>query len=72
MCLIVYDLELSTIRLLRPELGCCVTVKKRLNDGFQYSEFHETYEGKADPLEARCGPKGSRRFRLPDFMTFGT
>jgi hypothetical protein len=22
--------------------------------------------------EARFGPEGSRRFRLPDFMTFGT
>ena len=27
---------------------------------------------KAVPLQARCGPEGSRRFRLPDFMTFGT
>jgi hypothetical protein len=24
------------------------------------------------PKQARCGPEGSRRFRLPDFMTFGT
>ena len=24
------------------------------------------------PLQAQCGPEGSRRFRLPDFMTFGT
>jgi hypothetical protein len=22
--------------------------------------------------QARCGPEGSRRFRLPDFMTYGT
>ena len=25
------------------------------------------YEGKVIPLQARCGPEGSRRFRLPDF-----
>jgi hypothetical protein len=30
------------------------------------------YKGKAVPQHARCGPEGSRRFRLPDFMTFGT
>jgi hypothetical protein len=24
-------------------------------------------KGKAVPLQARCGPQGSRRFRLPDF-----
>ena len=24
-------------------------------------------EGKGVPLQARCGPEGSRRFRLPDF-----
>jgi hypothetical protein len=24
------------------------------------------------PYQAQCGPEGSRRFRLPDFMTFGT
>jgi hypothetical protein len=24
-------------------------------------------KGKAVPLQARCGPEGSRRFRLPDF-----
>jgi hypothetical protein len=24
------------------------------------------------PWQARCGPEGSMRFRLPDFMTFGT
>jgi hypothetical protein len=28
--------------------------------------------GKAVPSQARCGPEGSRRFKLPDFMTFGT
>ena len=27
---------------------------------------------KTVPLQARCGPEGSRRLRLPDFMTFGT
>jgi hypothetical protein len=27
---------------------------------------------KGVPLQARCGPECSRRFRLPDFMTFGT
>jgi len=24
-------------------------------------------KGKRVPLQARCGPEGSRRFRLPDF-----
>jgi hypothetical protein len=24
------------------------------------------------PYQARCGPEGSRRFRFPDFMAFGT
>jgi hypothetical protein len=28
-------------------------------------------KGTAVQLEARCGPEGSRRFRLPDFVTFG-
>ena len=27
--------------------------------------------GKGVLLQARCGPEGSRRFRLPDFMPFG-
>jgi len=27
---------------------------------------------KAIPLQAWTGPEGSRRFRLPDFMTIGT
>jgi len=27
---------------------------------------------KCVPQQAQCGPVGSRRFRLPDFMTFGT
>jgi len=33
-----------------------------------------TYKGKGKtiPLQARTGPEGSRRLRLPDFMTFGT
>ena len=29
-------------------------------------------KGKGVPQQARCGPEGSRRFRLPDFMTFST
>jgi len=29
-------------------------------------------KGKAIPLKAWSGPEGSRRFRLPDFMTVGT
>jgi len=28
--------------------------------------------GKAIPLQAWTGPKGSRRLRLPDFKTIGT
>jgi len=26
-------------------------------------------KGKAVPLQARCGPEGSRKLRFPDFMT---
>jgi hypothetical protein len=35
---------------------------------------HSTYlsKGKGVPLQARCGQEGSRRFRLPGFMTFDT
>jgi len=29
-------------------------------------------KGKAIPLQARTGPKASRRLRLPDFKTIGT
>jgi hypothetical protein len=29
-------------------------------------------KGKAIPLQTRTGPEGSRRFKLPDFKTFGT
>jgi len=29
-------------------------------------------KGKAIPLQALTGPEGSRRMRLPGFMTFGT
>jgi hypothetical protein len=29
-------------------------------------------KGKAIPLQAWTGPEGSRRMRLPDFMTVGT
>jgi hypothetical protein len=29
-------------------------------------------KGKAIPLQAWIGPEGSRRMRLPDFMTIGT
>ena len=29
-------------------------------------------EGKAIPLQAETGPKGSRRLRFPDFKTVGT
>jgi len=29
-------------------------------------------KGKAIPLHASTGPKGSRRLKLPDFKTIGT
>jgi hypothetical protein len=29
-------------------------------------------KGKAIPLQARTGPEGSRRLRLPDFKIIGT
>jgi hypothetical protein len=28
---------------------------------------HKKKKGKVIPLQAQCGPEGSRRFRLPDF-----
>jgi hypothetical protein len=34
--------------------------------------FRLRIKRKGFPYQARCGPKGSRRFRLPDFMKFGT
>ena len=33
---------------------------------------HSTRHGKAVPLQAWAGPGGTRRFRLPDFMTIST
>jgi hypothetical protein len=41
--------------------------EKKIDDKVEYIK-----KGRAVPLQARCGPEGSRRFRLPDFMTFGT
>jgi hypothetical protein len=38
----------------------------------QYMTFITSYKGKAIPLQAWTGPDGSRRLRLPDFMTVGT
>jgi hypothetical protein len=29
-------------------------------------------KGNANPLQARTGPEGSRRLRIPDFKTIGT
>jgi hypothetical protein len=34
--------------------------------------IHISVKGKAVPLQARTGPEGSRRLRLPDFKTIGT
>ena len=34
--------------------------------------YHATRQGKAFPLQAWAVPEGSRRFRLPDFMTIST
>jgi hypothetical protein len=36
----------------------------------KYFIIHD--KGKAIPLQALTGPEGSRRLRLPDFMTIGT
>ena len=35
-------------------------------------EDEDMVKGKAIPLEAWTGPKGSRRLRLPDFKTIDT
>ena len=43
--------------------GQCLT-KWQLNDYIK--------KDKLVPWQSRCDPEGSRRFRLPDFMTFGT
>ena len=48
-----------------------IAVMKIANPG-RYSEPHELSKGKAIPLQAWTGPEGSRRLRLPDFMTIGT
>jgi hypothetical protein len=37
-----------------------------------FEQFKEGIKGKAIPLQACTGPEGSRRLRLPDFMTIGT
>jgi hypothetical protein len=34
--------------------------------------FIPTGKGKTIPIQAWTGPEGSRRLRLPDFMTVGT
>jgi len=34
--------------------------------------FMRKGKGKAIPLQAWTGPKGSRRLRIPDFKTIGT
>jgi hypothetical protein len=39
--------------------------------GFK-SVYKPRYISKAIALQALTGPEGSRRFRLPDFMTIGT
>jgi hypothetical protein len=36
------------------------------------SKIFTGIKGKAISLQAWIGPEGSRRMRLPDFMTFGT
>ena len=44
-----------------------------LLDGPKYVSLSVTdVKGKAIPLQAWTGPEGSRRLRLPDFMTVGT
>jgi hypothetical protein len=43
--------------------------------GYGIALYHDTSfkpNGKAIPLQAWPGPKGSRRLRLPDFKTVGT
>ena len=41
---------------------CCENILELLVQG----------KGKAIPLQVWTGPEGSRRLRLPDFMTIGT
>ena len=37
-----------------------------------YQLLHHKCKGKAIPLQAWTGTEGSKRFRLPDFLTIGT
>jgi hypothetical protein len=39
---------------------------------FYQIKLHILSKGKAIPLQALTGPEGSKRLRLPDFMTIGT
>ena len=48
----------------------CIKVgSKKISDGISFVALRIQVEGKgkAVPLQARCGPSGSRRFRLQDF-----
>jgi hypothetical protein len=53
---------LIEIRILTTSTNSSVNTNISLSEG----------KGKAIPLQALTGPEGSRRLRLPDFMTMGT
>jgi hypothetical protein len=48
------------------------TLIESLSSVDTFSRIHTYKLVKAILLQARTGPEGSRRFRLPDFKTFGT
>ena len=53
--------------------GLLTFLKTHTFDGPKYVSLSVTdVKGKAIPLQASTGPEGSRRLRLPDFMTVGT
>ena len=62
-------------------LYCCMLHRHLINSGgggggssssSSSSSNNNNNKGKAIPLQAWTGPEGSRRLRLPDFMTIGT
>jgi hypothetical protein len=44
----------------------------RTEDRRSLRDFNLDSKGKVVPLQARCGPEGSRSFGSQIFMTFGT
>jgi len=50
----------------------CPAINDTLHTPDRREQRCQFIKGKAIPLQAWTGPEGSRRLRLPDFMTIGT